>query len=198
MQTVLTCTESPLKARRCANRFLRDEIRKFVGAQPSPGVRLERHVGRTDRLSLRKPTLALIAAFGNAVFLAGHALTQEKSIVVASTTSTKDSGLFEYLLPRFTLKTGMAVKVLAVGTGQALDIARRGDADVVFVRSKIAEQQFVAEGHGVKRNPVMNNDFVLIGPKSDPAGIKGMTTSLRRLRRSRIKPQPLFRAATTQ
>ena len=95
-------------------------------------------------LSQRKPILALIAVFCGAVFLTGHALAQEKSIVVASTTSTKDSGLFEHLLPLFTLKTGIAVKVLAVGTGQALDIARRGDADVVFVHAKSAEQTFVA------------------------------------------------------
>ena len=82
----------------------------------------------------------------------------------------KDSGLFGHLLPIFTEKTGIAVKVLSVGTGQALDIARRGDADVVFTHSKSAEQAFVTEGHGVKRCPVMYNDFVLIGPDSDPAG----------------------------
>jgi tungstate transport system substrate-binding protein len=98
----------------------------------------------TDMLSLRKPTLALIAVFCSAVFSAAPALAQEKSIVVASTTSTKDSGLFEHLLPLFTLKTGIAVKVRALGTGQALDMARRGDADVVFVHSKSAEQTFVA------------------------------------------------------
>jgi tungstate transport system substrate-binding protein len=128
----------------------------------------------TDMHSLRKQILALIAVFSSAVFLAGHTLAQEKSIVVASTTSTKDTGLFEHLLPLFTLKTGIAVKVRAVGTGQALDIARRGDADVVFVHAKQAEQTFVAEGHGVKRYPVMYNDFVLIGPEGDPAGIRGM------------------------
>src|SRR5262249_62334394 len=126
-------------------------------------------------LSQRKPILAFIAVFCSAVFLAGHALAQEKSIVVASGTSAKDSGLLEHLLPLFTLKTGIAVNVVAVGTGQALDTARRGDADVVFVHRRSAEQQFVAEGHGVKRCPVMYNDFVLIGPKSDPADIKGMT-----------------------
>jgi tungstate transport system substrate-binding protein len=126
-----------------------------------------------DMLSLRKPILALIAVFCTAAFLAGHAPAQEKSIVVASTTSTKDSGLFEHLLPSFTQKTGIAVKVRAVGTGQALDMARRGDSDVVFVHAKSAEQLFVAEGHGVKRYPIMYNDFVLIGPESDPAGIRG-------------------------
>ena len=139
-------------------------------------------------LSQRKPILALIAVFCGAVFLTGHALAQEKSIVVASTTSTKDSGLFEHLLPLFTLKTGIAVKVLAVGTGQALDIARRGDADVVFVHAKSAEQTFVAEGYGVKRHPVMYNEFVLIGPESDPAGIKGMKDVTKALKAIKDKP----------
>jgi tungstate transport system substrate-binding protein len=139
-------------------------------------------------LSQRKPILALIAVFCGAVFLTGHALAQEKSIVVASTTSTKDSGLFEHLLPLFTLKTGIAVKVLAVGTGQALDIARRGDADVVFVHAKSAEQTFVAEGYGVKRHPVMYNEFVLIGPESDPAGIKGMKDVAKALKAIKDKP----------
>jgi tungstate transport system substrate-binding protein len=124
-----------------------------------------------DLLSLRKTIFAAIAIFGT---LAGCAMAQERSIVVASTTSTQDSGLFEYLLPLFTQKTGIAVKVLALGTGQALDTARHGQADVVFVHAKLAEQTFVAEGDGVKRFPVMYNDFVLIGPKSDPASIKDM------------------------
>lgn len=98
---------------------------------------------------------------------------QDKSIVVASTTSTQDSGLFGYILPLFKAKTGIEVKVIAQGTGQALDTARRGDADVVLVHAKSQEEKFVAEGHGVKRFDVMYNDFVLIGPKSDPAGIGG-------------------------
>ncbi|HEY1978908.1 MAG TPA: substrate-binding domain-containing protein [Xanthobacteraceae bacterium] len=105
--------------------------------------------------------------------LCGSAFAQEKSIVVASTTSTQDSGLFGYLLPIVKQKTGIEVRVLAQGTGQALDTARRGDADVVFVHAKSAEEKFLAEGFGVKRYPVMYNDFVLIGPKDDPAGIKG-------------------------
>jgi len=96
------------------------------------------------------------------------------AVTVASTTSTQDSGLFEYLLPIFKQKTGITVKVLAQGTGQALDTARRGAADMVFVHAKSAEEKFLAEGEGVKRFPVMYNDFVLIGPKDDPAGIKGM------------------------
>jgi tungstate transport system substrate-binding protein len=103
----------------------------------------------------------------------GPAAAQEKSIVVASTTSTQDSGLFGHILPMFKAKTGIDVKVVAQGTGQALDTARRGDADVVFVHAKPAEEKFLSEGFGVKRYPVMYNDFVLIGPKGDPAGIKG-------------------------
>ncbi|MGC1913850.1 MAG: extracellular solute-binding protein [Pseudolabrys sp.] len=127
-----------------------------------------------DALSRRKAVLAFIAVLGIAVFLPGHSVAQEKSIVVASTTSTQDSGLFGHLLPLFTGKTGVTVKVLSQGTGQALDSGRRGNADVVFMHAKSAEQKFLAEGQGVKRFPVMYNDFVLIGPKSDPAGIKGM------------------------
>ena len=98
---------------------------------------------------------------------------QERSIVVASTTSTQDSGLFGYLLPIFKAKTGIDVKVVAQGTGQALDTARRGDADVVFVHAKPEEEKFVADGFGVRRFDVMYNDFVLIGPRSDPAGVNG-------------------------
>ncbi len=98
---------------------------------------------------------------------------QEKSIVVSSTTSTEQSGLFNYMLPIFKMKTGIEVKVVAVGTGQALDIGRRGDADVVFVHDKPAEEKFVEEGYSTKRYEVMYNDFVLIGPKSDPAKIGG-------------------------
>lgn len=97
---------------------------------------------------------------------------QERSIVVASTTSTQDSGLFGYILPLFKAKTGIDVKVIAQGTGQALDTARRGDADVVFVHAKPQEEKFVAEGFGVKRFDVMYNDFVLVGPKGDPAGVR--------------------------
>ena len=117
---------------------------------------------------------ALVVLALGAVIAATPALAQDKSIVVASTTSTQDSGLFEYLLPLFKKKTGITVKVVAQGTGQALDTGRRGDADVVFVHAKSAEEKFLAEGQGVQRFPVMYNDFVLIGPKSDPAGIKGM------------------------
>jgi tungstate transport system substrate-binding protein len=98
---------------------------------------------------------------------------QDKSIVVASTTSTQDSGLFGHILPKFKAKTGIDVKVVAQGTGQALDTGKRGDADVVFVHAKPQEEKFVADGFGVKRYDVMYNDFVVIGPKQDPAKIKG-------------------------
>jgi len=114
----------------------------------------------------------LIAAAATLAFT-GSAVAQDKSIVVASTTSTQDSGLFGHILPMFKAKTGIDVKVVAQGTGQALDTARRGDADVVFVHAKPAEEKFLAEGFGVKRYPVMYNDFILVGPKGDPAGIKG-------------------------
>ncbi len=104
---------------------------------------------------------------------AAPAYAEDKFIVVASTTSTEQSGLFAYLLPAFERKTGIRVRVVALGTGQALDLARRGDADVVFVHDEGAEQRFLAEGFGVKRYPVMYNDFVVVGPKADPAGIAG-------------------------
>jgi tungstate transport system substrate-binding protein len=114
----------------------------------------------------------LWACFASLVFL-GSAFAQERTITVASTTSTEQSGLFGYLLPRFTSASGIGVKVVAVGTGQALDLGRRGDADVVFVHDKVAEEKFLAEGFGVKRFDVMYNDFVVIGPKADPAQIAG-------------------------
>jgi tungstate transport system substrate-binding protein len=101
------------------------------------------------------------------------AIAADRSIVVASTTSTQDSGLFGYLLPLFKAATGIEVKVIAQGTGQALDTARRGDADVVFVHAKAQEEKFLAEGFGAKRHDVMYNDFVLIGPRDDPAGVTG-------------------------
>ena len=101
------------------------------------------------------------------------AKTEDKAIVVASTTSTQDSGLFNFILPMFKAKTGIDVRVIAQGTGQALDTGRRGDADVVFVHAKPQEEKFVADGFGVQRFAVMYNDFVLIGPKSDPAKIRG-------------------------
>jgi tungstate transport system substrate-binding protein len=99
----------------------------------------------------------------------------ERFIVVASTTSTQDSGLFDYLLPLFTKKTGIEVRVVAKGTGQAIDLAKKGDADVLFVHDKKSEEQFVTDGFGVKRFEVMYNDFIIVGPQADPVGIKGMS-----------------------
>ena len=122
---------------------------------------------------INRRTVMVAAALATAI-LTTPVCAQDKSIVVSSTTSTQDSGLFGYILPLFKEKTGIDVKVIAQGTGQALDTGRRGDSDVVFVHAKSAEEKFLAEGEGVKRHPVMYNDFVLIGPKSDPAGIKGM------------------------
>jgi tungstate transport system substrate-binding protein len=127
----------------------------------------------------RRILLGLLAAV-----LTAPALAQDKSIVVASTTSTQDSGLFGHILPAFKAKTGIDVKVISQGTGQALDTGRRGDADVVFVHARPQEEKFVADGFGVKRHAVMYNDFVLVGPKSDPAGVKGkdITTALKAIK----------------
>ncbi len=119
-------------------------------------------------------------------------LAQDKSIVVSSTTSTQDSGLFGHILPIFKAKTGIDVKVVSQGTGQALDTGRRGDADVVFVHAKPQEEKFVADGFGVKRYPVMYNDFVLIGPKSDPAGIKGSKDVAAALKTIKEKASPFI------
>ncbi|MCU0969342.1 MAG: extracellular solute-binding protein [Rubrivivax sp.] len=121
----------------------------------------------------RREVGRLLAVFGAALALAGGAAAQDKAIVMASTTSTEQSGLFGHLLPAFKQATGIDVRVVALGTGQALDTARRGDADVVFVHDQAAEEKFVADGFGLKRMPVMYNDFVLVGPKSDPAGTRG-------------------------
>jgi tungstate transport system substrate-binding protein len=114
-------------------------------------------------------------AFGTTLCLiaSSAALAQDKSIVVASTTSTQDSGLFGHIQPLFKKKTGIDVRVVSQGTGQALDTGRRGDADVVFVHAKPQEETFVADGFGVRRYPVMYNDFILVGPKSNPGGING-------------------------
>ncbi len=115
----------------------------------------------------------LVLALAATLALVAGARAQERSITVASTTSTEQSGLFGHLLPRFTARTGIQVKVVAVGTGQALDIGRRGDADVVLVHDTPAEERFVAEGFASRRLPVMYNDFVVVGPKSDPAKAVG-------------------------
>lgn len=132
--------------------------------------------------------------FGLAAFaiLCAGAVAQDRSIVVASTTSTQDSGLFGHILPLFKSRTGIEVKVVAQGTGQALDTGRRGDADVLFVHAKAAEEKFIAGGFGVKRYPVMYNDFVLIGPRGDPAGIKGMKDAAEAFTAIKAKAAPFI------
>jgi len=126
-------------------------------------------------LSTRRTLVRLLATAGlvTAGLLGSAAALAQSSIVVASTTSTEQSGLFSFLLPEFKKATNIDVKVVALGTGQAIDMARRGDADVLFVHDKVAEEKFVADGFAAKRQEVMYNDFVLIGPKTDPASTKG-------------------------
>ncbi len=133
-----------------------------------------------------------VRVFAAAVLFIGlsHSNAQERYIVVASTTSTEQSGLFARLLPAFERDTGIKVRVVAVGTGQALDIGRRGDADVVFVHDRAAEDKFMAEGEGVRRYPVMYNDFVLIGPKGDPAKVAGGKDILDALRKIEVAKAP--------
>ena len=138
-------------------------------------------------VNTRRLFFALVAAC-----VATVAQAQDRFITVASTTSTEQSGLFKYLLPIFEKKTGVQVRVVALGTGQALDLARRGDADVVFVHAKAAEEKFLADGEGVKRYPVMYNDFVIIGPKSDPARLKGMTNVATALHTIKDKQAPFI------
>src|SRR5712675_1352421 len=140
---------------------------------------------------LTRRTLLVIATTA-AVLATAPAHAQDKSIVVASTTSTQDSGLFGHILPLFKAKTGIDVKVIAQGTGQALDTGRRGDADVLFVHAKPQEEKFIADGFGVKRFPVMYNDFVLIGPKSDPAGIKSTSDIVAALQTIKAKAAPFI------
>ena len=126
-----------------------------------------------SRLQVLQRRAALGLALAALALAPLGARAQDKTIVMASTTSTEQSGLFAHLLPEFKKATGIDVRVVAQGTGQALDMGRRGDADVLFVHDQVAEEKFVADGYGLKRSPVMYNDFVLIGPKSDPAGLKG-------------------------
>jgi tungstate transport system substrate-binding protein len=132
-------------------------------------------MNRRDMISALA-TLAIVVA-------APAPRAQDKFIVVASTTSTEQSGLFSHLLPAFEKDTGIKVRVVAVGTGQALDIGRRGDADVVFVHDRAAEEKFMSENEGMRRYPVMYNDFVLIGPKQDPAKVAGGKDILEALRK---------------
>lgn len=120
----------------------------------------------------RRTFVFALTAIACGLIPASQTAAQDQSIVVASTTSTQDSGLFGHILPMFKTKTGIDVKVVAQGTGQALDTGRRGDADVVFVHAKSQEEKFIADGFGVKRFDVMYNDFILVGPKSDPAAVK--------------------------
>ena len=114
----------------------------------------------------------LIALVVSAIAFTLPASATERFITVASTTSTQNSGLYEHILPNFTTRTGIAVRIVAVGTGQAIKLARNGDADVLFVHHKASEERFVADGFGVERFDVMYNDFVLVGPKADPAGVR--------------------------
>ncbi|MBY0430728.1 MAG: substrate-binding domain-containing protein, partial [Rhodospirillales bacterium] len=134
----------------------------------------------------------MAAILGACALLAGSwgAAAEERFITVASTTSTEQSGLFGYLLPLFTAKTGISVRVVAQGTGQALRSGTKGDADVVFVHDPEAESRFVTAGHGIEHRRVMYNDFVLVGPKSDPAGIRGLTDAVEALRRIAGKASP--------
>lgn len=134
---------------------------------------------RASRFLSRLPMAFALGA----LTIATAAYGESRSITVASTTSTQNSGLFEWLLPQFTAATGIEVQVVAVGTGQAIRIATNGDADVLLVHHEASERKFVADGLGLERHPVMHNDFVLVGPGADPAGIRGMTDISIALRR---------------
>lgn len=122
----------------------------------------------------RRNFLSLATAGLLALGLSGPAAAQDDFIIVQSTTSTENSGLFDHILPMFQDKTGIEVRVVAVGTGQAIKNATNGDGDVLFVHAKPAEEKFVADGHGVSRSDVMYNDFIIVGPPADPAGVSGM------------------------
>ncbi len=138
--------------------------------------------------------MLITAAAAVACLFGSGAIAEERIITVASTTSTEQSGLFGYILPIFEKDSGIKVRVVALGTGQALDTARRGDADVAFVHDKLAEEKFVAEGAGVERKEVMYNDFVLVGPKADPAKVAGkdIMEGLRRIANVEAASRPSF------
>lgn len=138
-----------------------------------------RSMAGTSRLLFTR----LVVAFATGALAAGAAANESSAITVASTTSTQNSGLFDWLLPKFTEATGIEVQVVAVGTGQAIRIATNGDADLLLVHHEASERKFVADGLGLARHPVMHNDFVLVGPEADPAGIRGMTDVEAALRR---------------
>ena len=146
---------------------------------------IERPSGSNDNTLFPTGFVKRLAALFIGVGFAALAVSDEpRPITVASTTSTQNSGLFEYLLPKFTAETGIEVRVVAVGTGQAIRLATNGDADVLLVHHPASERKFVADGLGLARHPVMHNDFVLVGPAADPAGIRGMAdvaTALRRI-----------------
>ena len=142
-------------------------VRRSADCLAGPYRQCQRMMRIKSLLKHLAAAAAIVAAFG------GSATAQDRFITVASTTSTEQSGLFGYLLPRFSEASGIQVKVVAVGTGQALDIGRRGDADVVFVHDKPAEEKFLGEGFAARRYDVMYNDFIVVGPKADPAHIAG-------------------------
>lgn len=144
---------------------------------------------RLSRLTVSRPGLAGLI-LGAASLLPVFASQAAESIVVASTTSTEQSGLFGHILPLFEQATGVQVKVVAQGTGQALDTGRRGDADVVFVHDRAKEDQFVADGWGIDRRDVMYNDFVLVGPKSDPSGVRGASSAADAFKRAAAGTTP--------
>ena len=143
---------------------------------------------------MKLPKLFSAAFFLLAGLIGGNAPAEERFITVASTTSTEQSGLFAYLLPIFERDTAIKVRVVALGTGQALDLARRGDADVVFVHDRSAEDRFIAEGWGIGRRDVMYNDFILVGPKDDPAHVAGrdILGGLRRIAAMDAASRPPF------
>ncbi len=165
-------------------------VRRRRRRQPSCAAISSSELSQQERPAMLNRRLSFALAISACIVLSAPALAQDKSIVVASTTSTQDSGLFGHILPLFKAKSGIDVKVIAQGTGQALDTARRGDADVVLVHAKSQEEKFVADGFGVKRSDLMYNDFVLIGPGSDPAGVKGSTDIVAALQAIQKKAAP--------
>jgi tungstate transport system substrate-binding protein len=140
-----------------------------------------------DPMLARRPFLAALVLL---LAAGGAARAEERFITLASTTSTEQSGLFEHILPLFEAETGIAVRVVAVGTGQALAIGARGDADALLVHDRVGEDKFVAEGHGVDRRDVMFNDFVIVGPRADPAGIRGLRDARQAFRRIAVAKAP--------
>ena len=133
-------------------------------------------------MSCRRIFHTLITSLCLALLVSGTSAAAEKFITLASTTSTQNSGLFDYALPKFTEKTGIEVRVIAVGTGQAIKLGEKGDADVLLVHDKVGELKFVKQGYGINRREVMYNDFVIVGPKSDPAGIRSVQDAVEAFR----------------